>query len=236
MALKTIFKGTINGKSFDSVEAYNEEMNRLISSGAIHIDASSNTTVRECECKCEPCICDDNEECKCEECKCEHVNMLPGFSENKNYLDELAFTDAEKNTKSISSLNDFLEQHIQKVINKIDKMDEHSLKNYLTDIKTVLEQLSFDYKKTKDGLKQFDKVINLHEQEIEELNKKVECLEASLDIIELFKDFYEEVGTQVNNRMHRFQSGPERDPNCEKCIQDTYPVISILEELRRLLS
>ena len=229
MALKTIFKGTINGKSFDSVEAYNEEMNRLISSGAIHIDASSNTTVRECncepcECNCEPCNCGTNEECKCE-----HVNMLPGFNENKNYLDELAFPDAEKNIKSINSLNDFLEQHIQKVINKIDEMDEHSLKNYLADVKTVLKQLSFDYKKTRDGL-------NHLEQEIEELDKKVECLEASLDIIELFKDFYEEVGTQVNNRIHRFQSGPEQDPNCEKCTQDTHPVISILEELRRLLS
>lgn len=41
---KTIFKGTVNGETFDNVAAYNARLQKLINSGE-NVEASSETKV-----------------------------------------------------------------------------------------------------------------------------------------------------------------------------------------------
>lgn len=186
MALKTIFKGTINGKEFDNVKDYNAEMTRLINANET-VDAKSETRMVEvCEtCNCEQCTCDRTEQ--------EEVNMLP-FFDSPAYLDKLVSTDSNANNQALADLEEFLHNHAAKIANRLAKFDLRQLNDYAKDIKKVLDQLQKDEKQSVECL---DKI----EEKIDELESKHECLEASLDAIDILKDFYDELLSKTTWRI-----------------------------------
>lgn len=214
MALKTIFKGTINGKEFDNVKDYNAEMTRLINANET-VDAKSETRMVEvCEtCNCEQCTCDKQPMESTEE-----VNMLPFFDTPAAYLDKLVSTDSNTNKRALADLEEFLQNHVHKISKRTAKFDVDQLNGYAKNIKNVLKQLKYDEKKTEECL---DKI----EEKIAELESKYNCLEASLDAIGILWDFYDEVLSKttyrINNSIHNMNTNEEekmeyRDCKCQE--------------------
>ena len=204
MALKTIFKGTINGKEFDNVKDYNAEMTRLINANET-VDAKSETRMVEV---CETCNC---EECNCDKQPIEHedecVNMLP-FCDSPAYLDKLVSICSNTNNQNLADMEEFLNNHIGKIVKRMDKFDVNQLNNYAKDIKKVLGQLQTDSNKTSECL---DKI----EEKIDELEGKHECLEASLDAIGILADFYEDLLLKATYKIENVEC---RGCNgCDKC-------------------
>lgn len=189
MALKTIFKGTINGKEFDNVKDYNAEMTRLINANET-VDAKSETRMVEvCEnCNCEQCTCDKQPMESTEE-----VNMLP-FFDSPAYLDKLVSIDPNTNERALADLEEYLHNHAAKIANRMAKFDMSQLNDYAKDIKKVLEQLQKDENQTVECLGKI-------EEKIDELESKHECLEASCDAIDILKDFYEELLSKTTYRI-----------------------------------
>lgn len=187
MALKTIFKGTINGKEFDNVKDYNAEMTRLINANET-VDAKSETRMVEvCEnCNCEQCTCDQPTEQ-------EEVNMLP-FFDSPAYLDKLVSIDPNTNERALADLEEYLHNHAAKIAKRMAKFDMSQLNDYTKDIKKVLDQLQKDEKQTVECLEKI-------EEKITELESKHECLEASCDAIDILKDFYEELLSKTTYRI-----------------------------------
>lgn len=195
MALKTIFKGTINGKEFDNVKDYNAEMTRLINANET-VDAKSETRMVE--------VC---ENCNCEQCRCdrstgqeEPVDMLPYFNAPGSYLDKLVSTDSNDNEHNLADLEEFLHNHAEKIAKRMAKFDVSQLNDYAGDIKKVLGQLQKDEKQTVECLGKI-------EEKIDELESKHECLEASCDAIDILKDFYEELLSKTTYRIDNSTHG-----------------------------
>lgn len=206
MALKTIFKGTINGKEFDNVKDYNAEMTRLINANET-VDAKSETRMVEvCEtCNCEQCTCDRTEQ--------EEVNMLP-FFDSPAYLDKLVSIDPNTNKQAIADLEEYLHNHAAKIAKRMAKFDVDQLNDYAKDIKKVLNQLLKDEKQTAECLEKI-------EEKIEELENKYNCLEASCDAIDILKDFYEELLSKttyrIDNAVRDMSTNKEEKADCHGC-------------------
>lgn len=205
MALKTIFKGTINGKEFDNVKDYNAEMTRLINANET-VDAKSETRMVEvCEnCNGVQCTCDKQPMESTEE-----VNMLPFFdSPAPAYLDKLVSMDPNTNERTLADLEEYLHNHAAKIAKRMAKFDMSQLNDYAKDIKKVLDQLQKDEKQTVECLEKI-------EEKIAELESKHECLEASCDAIDILKDFYEELLSKTTYRIDNSIRDLCQDGKCQ---------------------
>lgn len=191
---KLIFKGTINGKSFDNVEAYNEEMNRLLSSGAIHIDASSNTTVRE-ECETCNCECGTNEECNCKHCKdkdSEPNFIMPGFDRAGTKYMDIELTEQDYKTYKLA------------ILKELDKYSKEDLKYYYDLITSVLASINADADNTIEAIAELEK-------KADKIQDQIDFMNGSLDTIEHYVDFYNEIGKKVEMMVKEEDEMPKKD-------------------------
>lgn len=198
MAKKTIFKGVINGKEFDNVLAYNQEMQTLITKGE-NINASSQTSIE-----------DDNNCCgNCETCdKCqESIDFLPYFSNPKEYyLDRLIVEDGTTNVKNIEELKMSLTRAGKHILNSVNEMDAHALENYKKDIKDVIKVLDSD------------KIDN--ENSLVSLSKKINMLRYADKVINLMNDFYSDIYNRINDIEKVVEPACEAKPNTIKDFED----------------
>lgn len=180
MAKKTVFKGVINGKEFDNVQAYNQEMQSLMATGA-DINASSQTSIEDDDKSC--CDCENCE--NCEKCQ-ESIDFLPYFSNPQEYyLDRLITEDGTTNDKNIEELKMFLTQTSKHILNSVNKMDEHALENYKNDLKDVIKTLDSD------------KIDN--KKSLDSLSKKISMLHYADEAINLLNDFYSTIYNRITD-------------------------------------
>ena len=112
---KIVFEGTINGKTFDNVQDYNNEMNRLLSNGETIIQASSQTSVVD-EPECDTYI---EEEKKNKEFDIQ--DFTPLFKEDDGcYLDLLSSDDKEYNSWLFGSIDTALSEALENLKNVIE--------------------------------------------------------------------------------------------------------------------
>lgn len=138
---KTVFKGTINGKEFNTVEAYNEEITRLATNGE-NIEASSQTSIVN---EPEPT---------------EYVEMLPGFNNaTYHYIDDYITDDTDVNYDKCSSLAEQYEEVYPKMKEKIDLMDGAAVENYMNDLKKVLDTIKQDANKTSASISNLEQKL-----------------------------------------------------------------------------
>jgi hypothetical protein len=160
---KVVFKGLINGKTFDNVSDYNNEMSKLIGEG-VSIDASSSTQ-----------IVDDSEEvAKSDAAKAEITekpdneteksfsinDFLPIlYDSSVSYIDRLVGDDDELNQEFLKHTNSVLEE-CRKELTKALKNDEFSL-DYVFDlvkqIKEAHTQVSEDQENNEEVIKELEK-------------------------------------------------------------------------------
>lgn len=204
MAKKTVFKGVINGKEFDNVQAYNQEMQNLIEKGA-DINASSQTSIEDTD----ECCCGSCETCdKCQESQ-ESIDFLPYFSNPKEYyLDRLITEDGATNDKNIAELKMFLTQTRKYILNSINKMDEHALENYQSDIKNVIKTLDSD------------KIDN--EKSLDSLSKKINMLHYANEVINLMNDFYSAIYNKIIDITKSVECIKHDEPKIEEDQSDIF--------------
>lgn len=130
---KIVFKGTINGKEFNDVKSYNEEMMKVMESG-VPVQAESHTE-------------------SIEETETEEIDMLPGFSDYKQYyLDDLVTGDDDKDNQLFEEWDFKLGEAYNNIRKKIDKMDSNQLAEYIEDLNDVIACIDEDIADAKNDL------------------------------------------------------------------------------------
>lgn len=188
---KTIFKGTINGKEFTTVQDYNQEIMKLQAEGK-PFNASSNTQVVEVVDKCEDnCDCKDKCEGKCEDncdCKCGiPALLLPGFADpSKSYMD------IERGVTEWEQVEAFAKS-------QVDEMCLCKLNKYAETIEAIIDKLSSDMELNENAAKSLN-------DKIEALNKQIEKLTFEADKIQEKKDAIENAGVNISNHGEFYQN------------------------------
>lgn len=202
MAKKTVFKGVINGKEFDNVQAYNQEMQNLVANG-VDINASSQTSIEDDKscCDCEKCE-------QCEKCQ-ESIDFLPYFSNPQEYyLDRLITENVATNDKNIEELKMFLTQTGKHILNSVNKMDEHTLENYKNDLKDVIKTLDSD------------KIDN--KKSLDSLSKKINILHYADEAINLLNDFYSTIYNRITDIKKSTECIEQNKPTIEDGQDDIF--------------
>lgn len=119
---KVIFKGIINGKEFNDVKSYNEEMLRLMETGE-PVQAESHT----------------------ESVKEDEVDMLPGFSNyDEFYWEEYVTGDPEKDANLYDKWDKTLGNAYKRIRPEIMNMTDDQLQEYVNDLGDVLSCIDED--------------------------------------------------------------------------------------------
>lgn len=192
---KVIFEGNINGKTFNSVQEYNVEMQRLMSSGALNIQASSKTRV----------VDKYNEQKKAVD---EVVNTpkplpvfmiddyLPLFSEDAKqyYLDYLVSEDKAKNENNLKITNTKLQADLDnlKALIKDKKISLDDAVYYMRTIKEILSRLDMDAKANIEVEKGLQEEIAACNERLEVANRELNVTNNASPFIKSVSDFYKQ--------------------------------------------
>lgn len=188
---KTVFKGVINGKEFNSVEDYNNEMLRALAAGET-IKAESHTETvdqEECNCSCQS---------KYQKEAVDRYCMLPRFHDTEYYIDALVTGDDDKDSESYAKELESLSDTFEFIKGEVAKLSETSFDEYYDDVVEVCEMISDDDEGNEAT------IVNLNEER-EELIKRINDIDQELRICEnakpvitLYQDFYGDVKELLN--------------------------------------
>ena len=170
---KVVFKGVINGETFDNVADYNKKMNSLLSSGETKIQATSSTEVFEEKDK----VIENDEPEKVEQFDVD--NYIPYFGQESkyHYLDLLVTDSDDLNKKRLKELEKFLKEKYAEVHNLL-KDKKLSLDNAI-DFSQVVKEIR-------------SSIVNDHEEtqeKIEELGKDIAKKQDQLALLEQAEPF-----------------------------------------------
>ena len=200
---KTIFKGTINGKQFDTVQAYNEEMMRALAAGE-SVNAESHTETVDTEDSI------DSE-----------IDYLPGLDKNDEYyIDRLTCGDPEKNGQMYNEEIEYLAKSFDEIKNSLKDLSEEELKQYIKDLEEVIECIDsdkVDNDEVHEDLNEELKAIGERQKDIE---NELKVIVGASRVIDLYKDYYEDVLSMVKSHItpNELLQTPTCGCNCEcKC-------------------
>lgn len=221
---KTVFKGTINGKQFDSVQAYNEEMTRALAAGESVI-AESHTETIDCNCNCN---CEGN--CKCQS-KIPEVEirycMLPRFHDTEYYIDQLVTGDDETDADTYAKELEELDKVFTFIKGEAPKLSKDSLDEYLRDVNEVVEMISDDDEENEETIKSLVCEKEELKRRIEEIDKELKICENAKPIITLYQDFYQDIQSIVSELV-----GDKELKDCKST--EKYDVLSkVAEEIEK---
>ena len=188
---KTVFRGVINGKEFNSVGDYNNEMLRAIAAGETIKAESYTETVDQEECNCS---CQSKYQKEAEDRYC----MLPRFHDTEYYIDALVSGDDDKDSEAYARELERLSDIFEFIKNDAATLSETSFDEYYDDVVEVCEMISDDDEDNEAT------IVNLNEER-EELIKRINDIDQELRICEnakpvitLYQDFYGDVKEILN--------------------------------------
>lgn len=170
---KVVFKGIINGKEFDNVNDYNEEMNRLLGLDEC-ITASSSTNIVE----------ETPQDTK------NHFtadDFLPffGSDDTVHYLDRLVGEDDKLNKESLAYACKIINTTYDQLVSALDtnKITIEEAFELINKIKEIRAQIDNDCNESKQAIADLGKQIS-------EAKKKLALLNNAFPVIDVFKDYY----------------------------------------------
>ena len=215
---RTIFEGTVNGERFDNIQEYNARVKELMESGKFE-SASSSTRVEEydsnvctrtvvddshCDCGCD-CGCDCT--CNCDEqfsLDDDELSFYPYLEDDDpHYLDLLVTDHHNTNREALAEVLRVFEKCKRYIIDALEDptLNIETKKNYLEDIKEIVEDLTDDKKDTLKAIKKLEKKAEYLKKEYEEKFLKIDkerfILEESRPVIDAFLDFYRGIECDV---------------------------------------
>ena len=199
---KLIFEGNINGKTFNSVQEYNAEMQRLMSSGALNIQASSKTRVVD-EC---------NEQKKAVDEAANTLKPLPVFmiddyiplfneDATQYYLDYLVSEDKAKNENNLKITNAKLQADLDnlKALIKDKKISLDDAVYYMRTIKEILSRLDVDAKANIEIESKLQEEITAYNERLKLANRKLDIANNASPFIKSVSDFYKQAYDLTKN-------------------------------------
>lgn len=199
---KTVFKGTINGKNFDSVQAYNEEMMRALAAGESVIANSETTTV-------------DEEEVE------NDIDYMPGFSDdNEYYIDKYVTGDSDKDVNLYYEAKNYLEKSIDNIKNDLDNFDEEELDDYAEQLSEIVVIIEDDEEANTDSLESINDEISELEQKLNDAKERRNICINAVQIMSLFKEQYDDLLQKVIDKRDNKTNFSGCGCNCdcdEKC-------------------
>ena len=222
---KTVFKGTINGKQFDSVQAYNEEMTRALAAGESVIAESHTETVEGRSCgECESCKCQS----KTPETEIRYC-MLPRFHDTEYYIDQLVTGDDDTDADTYAKELEELDKVFTFMKIEAPKLSKDSLDKYLSDVNDVVEMISDDDEENEETIKSLVCEKEELKRRIEEIDKELKICENAKPIITLYQDFYQDIQSIVSELV-----GDEELKDCKCDSTEKYDVLSkVAEEIEK---
>lgn len=240
--MKTVFKGTINGKEFNNVEEYNKEMRELLSKGE-SINASSSTQVVNETGAGTPTA---NIEEKIQETQKENIEeyMLPYFDDPEfHYLDDTISDDENENSKIINDIINNLTVAKENILETLENMTLADIKEYAKTINNVLTKIRFDNTLNQEAIDIIDGRIAKHSEEIAKLQNELnkfrndrKALVSAKKIINTMNSFYSDLVNETN----KCSFGPVLvkqavlDCPCEHKDEEKYPTNSIRSLFKEL--
>lgn len=190
---KTIFKGTINGKSFDSVQSYNEEMTRVISAGESVVAESHTETVDT----------DDNKDFD-----------LPGLYDEEFYIDRLVTGDNDKDAELYATEIEKLSKYYDDFKVRVKNLSNEEVENFCLDLKDAVECVGEDEESNTDLIKELNEKKKDLLNRIEKIDKELNIANNSTQVINLYKDFYEDL---LNSTKKCQCNHDDSCCNCDEC-------------------
>lgn len=212
--MKTVFKGTINGKEFNSVEEYNKEMRELLSRGE-SINASSSTqVVNETETETSKPLEESSEDSE------EYTCMLPYFDDPEfHYLDDTISEDENENSKVLNDIINDLTVAKEDILEVLEDMTLADIKEYAKSLNNVLAQIGSDNTLNQEAINIIDERIAKHSEEIAKLQNELnkfrndrKALVSAKKIINTMNNFYSDLVNETN----KCSFGPTLDCPCER--------------------
>ena len=216
MAKKTVFTGVINGEKFDSVADYNARMNELLSQGVENISAASSTEIRNVDEE----VATSGYVSTCTEDQCpgtctsvtielpedEDLSFYPYMEDDDPfYLDLLVTEDSYINSEALKEVDNVFTKcysYISNALNDPDT-DQETRKEYLEDIRDILNTINENYNTTHDAYAELDvkkqKLVEKFNEEMAGIDRDAEMLRAANSVIDIFTNFYKEVESAVVN-------------------------------------
>ena len=202
---KTIFKGQVNGKTFNDVASYNKAITEAINTGTLKSASSATEVVDVCE-ECE-CECNKNDNTKGCEDKCNkvmtadewhtentHNDLFPGFERSENYLDVLVTNDANKDIATMAELDQYLEEHKTHMTDLLGMFTVEALNEYATEIKDIMEAFN-----SNDS--DCEKVVNIIDSKIQELQARKAMAKRGEKFTSIYRKYYTWLAGMINNHL-----------------------------------
>lgn len=214
MAKKTVFSGVINGEKFDNVADYNARMNELLSQGVENISAASSTEIRSVddEVATSGFVSTDTVD-KCpgtytsatiELPEDEDLSFYPYMEDDDPfYLDLLVTEDSYINSEALKEVDDVFSKCYSYISNALNdpETDQETRKEYLEDIRDILNTINENYNTTHDAYAELDvkkqQLVEKFNAEMAEIDRDAEMLRAANSVIDIFTNFYKEVESAV---------------------------------------
>ncbi len=186
---KVIFKGVINGKEFDNVKDYNDEMTKLLGKGGT-ISASSSTEIVDDK------IADDTPaDTPILGTKKDFSidDFLPFFSEKDidtlqdggYYLEKLIYGDEKLDNEALAATKKRNKEAFDNLIKTINEngLSVEDAFGLISRIKEIRDQIE------SDGRESVAAISSL-EDNIRDTEKKIQVMKSALNIIDVFKKYY----------------------------------------------
>ena len=194
---KVIFKGVINGVEFDTLDGYNQEIDRLAAEGCNNIVASTSTQIEEVP-DVENCDCD----CNCNECQYKEpeyqVNLVPMFDTNEHYLDRLVGQDSNENVAILNDLKTALPQWTREITSALRTMSKTDLMVYLKSLDNIIESITVDRNDTSNSYLKLDADIQTAKEELRKTEHNLNSLQNRMNVLndchpimDSLQEFYE---------------------------------------------
>lgn len=196
---KTIFKGTVNGETFDNVSAYNARLQELINSGE-PVSASSETSVNIED---EPTNDASYTTTTTLDVDDEDLSIYPYMCEDEPfYLDLLVTDDPVTNQEAYTEAQNVLKKCYDYTLDLVKDWCSCERETYINDLDEILNDIDDDIR---DTLNAIDKVgakrkrlEESYHKELDKLNKELDILEAADKVSDMFKNYYSDVRDRVN--------------------------------------
>lgn len=191
MNMKTVFEGIINGEKFDTVQAYNARMIELMNAGTAIQASSSTKSLADNQANVNKPIDDD-------------LSFYPYFDDNDpHYLDLLVTPDKNINMDARKEVTNYLQKCYNHIAHSLyDNGVEISMKkDYLNDIREIINTLKNDSKTNSDAIKAAEKDMMKAEAAYAEAKEKFKSsmviLESAKPIINDFIEYYQRVEAEA---------------------------------------
>lgn len=198
--MKTIFKGTVNGKEFDDVKAYNEALLKAINSGEAVKATSKTESEEETEEPDDFSYLDPSEDI---------------YKDGFLYADRLVNGDDEDDAWAYADERERLEARMEEILNAIeDNHEDIDVAALIERYKAAVDDVADDRDRNQATIKSLCKKIETAKEEIKDLEEQLKIAQHADIVIDLYKEHFTDVVTSLDEWLETSMKNTEEPEEC----------------------